>query len=130
MRDEIKIKRINQAKLQIEAEKKGYPIFNVIEENLILNKGFNLLPKKSECDLFFDIESVQDYVFPGKLEYLFGVYYEENGEKIFKPFWAHNKKEEKQSVIDFLSLQNNTLKNIQGQKFIIMHLMKLKLLKD
>ena len=36
--------------------------------------------------LFFDLEGVQDYVFPGKLEYLFGIYYEENGEKIFKPF--------------------------------------------
>ena len=53
--------------------------------------------------MFFDIEGVQDYVFPGKLEYLFGVYYEENGEKIFKPFWAHNKNEEKQSVIDFFA---------------------------
>ena len=73
-----------QAKLQIESENKGYPIFKVIEENLILNKGFNLLPKPSECDLFFDLEGVQDYVFPGKLEYLFGIYYEENGEKIFK----------------------------------------------
>ena len=72
LRDEIKIKRINQAKLQIEAENKGYPIFKVIEEYLILNKGFNLLPKPSECDLFFDLEGVQDYVFPGKLEYLFG----------------------------------------------------------
>ena len=103
LRDEIKIKRINQAKLQIEAEEKGYPIFKVIEENLILNKGFNLLPKPSECDLFFDIESVQDYVFPGRLEYLFGIYYEENGEKIFKTFWSHNKQEEKQSVIDFFN---------------------------
>ena len=103
LRDEIKIKRINQAKLQIEAENKGYPIFKVIEENLILNKGFNLLPKPSECDLFFDLEGVQDYVYPGKLEYLFGIYYEENGKKIFKPFWAHNKKEEKQSVIDFFA---------------------------
>ena len=116
LRDEIKIKRINQAKLQIEAEKKGYPIFNVIEENLILNKGFNLLPKKSECDLFFDIESVQDYVFPGKLEYLFGVYYEENGEKIFKPFWAHNKKEEKQSVIDFFEFTKQHFKKYPRAK--------------
>ena len=103
LRDETKIKLIKQAKLQIEGEEKGYPIFEIKEENLILNKGFNLLPKPSECDLFFDLEGVQDYVFPGKLEYLFGVYYEENGEKIFKPFWAHNKKEEKQSVIDFFA---------------------------
>jgi len=103
LRDETKIKLIKQAKLQIEGEEKGYPIFEIKEENLILNKGFNLLPKPSECDLFFDLEGVQDYVFPGKLEYLFGVYYEENGEKIFKPFWAHNKKEEKQSLINFFA---------------------------
>ena len=116
LRDEIKIKRINQAKLQIEAEEKGYPIFKVIEENLILNKGFNLLPKPSECDLFFDIESVQDYVFPGRLEYLFGIYYEENGEKIFKPFWAHNKKEEKQSVIDFFTFTKGHFKKYPKAK--------------
>ena len=103
LRDETKIKLIKQVKLQIEGDEKGYPIFEIKEENLILNKGFNLLPKPSECDLFFDLEGVQDYVFPGKLEYLFGIYYEENGEKIFKPFWAHNKKEEKQSLINFFA---------------------------
>jgi len=103
LRDETKIKLIKQAKLQIEGDEKGYPIFEIKEENLILNKGFNLLPKPSECDLFFDLEGVQDYVFPGKLEYLFGIYYEENGEKIFKPFWSHNKKEEKQSLINFFA---------------------------
>ena len=130
LRDEIKIKRINQAKLQIEAEEKGYPIFKVIEENLILNKGFNLLPKPSECDLFFDIESVQDYVFPGRLEYLFGIYYEENGEKIFKSFWSHNKQEEKHSVIDFFAFTKAHFKKYPKAKFIIMHRMKSKLLKD
>ncbi len=101
LREETKIERIEQAKLQIEAEKKGTPIFKPKEENFVLNKGFNLLPKESACDLFFDIEGVQDYVFPGRLEYLFGIYYEEDGEKIFKPFWAHNKKEEKKTVINF-----------------------------
>ena len=82
---------VTVTKKQIEAEKKGYPIFTINEENLHLKKGFNLLPQPSECDLFFDIESVQDHVFSGKLEYLFGVFYEENGKKIFKPFWAHNR---------------------------------------
>ena len=67
-------------------KQKGYPIFTINEENLYLKKGFNLLPQPSECDLFFDIESVQDHVFSGKLEYLFGVFYEENGKKIFKIF--------------------------------------------
>ena len=103
LKDDTKIKLINQAKLKIESEEKGYPIFDIKEENKTLNKGFNLLPEPSECDLFFDIEGVLDYVFDGKLEYLFGIYYEEGGEKIFKTFWAHNKEEERQSVIDFFS---------------------------
>ena len=45
IREEVKIKRINQAKLQIEAEKQGIPIFKPIKENFLLNKGFNLLSK-------------------------------------------------------------------------------------
>ena len=102
LKDETKIKLIDQAKLQIEAEVKGYPIFKIKEENKFLKKGFNLLPEPS-CDLFFDIEGVQDYVFSGRLEYLFGIFFEEDGKKIFKPFWAHNKQEERQSVIDFFS---------------------------
>ena len=102
LKDETKIKLIDQAKLQIESEVKGYPIFKIKEENKFLKKGFNLLPEPS-CDLFFDIEGVQDYVFSGRLEYLFGIFFEEDGKKIFKPFWAHNKQEERQSVIDFFS---------------------------
>ena len=44
----------------------------------ILEKGFNLLPENQDGDLFFDIESVQDHVVNGGLEYLFGIYYVEN----------------------------------------------------
>ena len=110
MREEVKIKRIEQAKLQIEAEKKGVPIFKYMEENFTLNKGFNLLPKPSAGDLYFDLEGVMDYVFPGRLEYLFGIYYEENGNKIFKPYWAHNKKEEKESVINFFDFTKKHFK--------------------
>ena len=116
LREEAKIKIIKQAKLQIEAEKKGYPIFNINEENLNLKKGFNLLPQPSECDLFFDIESVQDHVFSGKLEYLFGLFYVENGKKIFKPLWSHDRNEEKQSVIDFFSFTNNHFKKYPNAK--------------
>ena len=101
LRDETKIKLINQAKLQMEAEKEGTIKFKYIEKNFTLNKGFNLLPEPTQNDLFFDLEGVQDYVYEGKLEYLFGIFYEEKGEKIFKPFWAHNRQEEKKSLIKF-----------------------------
>ena len=76
LRDEVRIKLIEQAKLQLDAEKEGVPKFKYIEENYTLNKGFNLLPEPDPNDIFFDIESVQDYVYPGKLEYLFGIFFE------------------------------------------------------
>jgi len=101
LRSEISRKLIIQAKLQKEYEKTGKPVFRIYEDNLNKIKGFNLLPRKSKCDLFFDIESVPDYVVPGKLEYLFGFYYIENDKEKFKPIWAHTKKEEKNNVLKF-----------------------------
>ena len=65
LREEIKAKLIKQAKLQLEYEKTGKPKFEVIEDNINLIKGFNLLPKPSKCDLFFDLEFVPAYVVPG-----------------------------------------------------------------
>ena len=64
-------------------------------------KGFNLLPEPSECDLYFDIESVEDHIYPGGLEYLLGIYYIENGKEKFKALWSHNKEEEKKNLIKF-----------------------------
>ena len=78
----------------MDAEKEGVPKFKYIEENYTLNKGFNLLPEPDPNDIFFDIESVQDYVYPGKLEYLFWYIFEENGKK-FSCLWAHNRQDEK-----------------------------------
>ena len=116
IREEIKIKRIEQAKLQIEAEKKGIPLFEPIKENYVLNKGFNLLSEPDEHDLFFDIEGVNDNIYPNRLEYLFGLYFEEKGNKIYKSFWAHNKDEEKRSVIDFFKFTNDHFKKYPNSK--------------
>ena len=116
LKNETKIKLINQAQLQIEAEKKGFPIFKINEENRYIKKGFNLLPKPADGDLFFDIESVGDHVVKNKLEYLFGIFYKEEGKKIFKPFWAHSRNEEKQSVIDFFSFTKNHFKKYPKAK--------------
>ena len=115
IREEIKIKRIEQAKLQIEAEKKGIPLFEPIKENYVLNKGFNLLSEPDEHDLF-DIEGVNDNIYPNRLEYLFGLYFEEKGNKIYKSFWAHNKDEEKRSVIDFFKFTNDHFKKYPNSK--------------
>ena len=115
-RDEISRKLITQAKLQKEYEENGKPIFKIYEENLNKIKGFNLLPKASKCDLFFDIESVPDYVVSGKLEYLFGFYYVEDGKEKFKPMWAHTKKEEKNNVINFFDFTKKHFKKYPDAK--------------
>ncbi|MBF0185776.1 MAG: TM0106 family RecB-like putative nuclease [Magnetococcales bacterium] len=67
-------------------------------------KGFARMPQPAEGDLFFDMEG--DPLFPDGLEYLFGFYFVENGEPIFRPFWAHDHEEEKrtfQKVMDFIT---------------------------
>jgi predicted RecB family nuclease len=56
-------------------------------------KGLHVLPEPDEGDLFFDIEG--DPLYPDRLEYLFGAYYQDNGEERFRDFWAHNHGQEK-----------------------------------
>ena len=116
LKDETKIKLINQAKLQIDAHTEGVIKFKFIEENFALNKGFNLLPEPAPGDLFFDLEGVQDYVYSGRLEYLFGIFYEENEKKVFKSFWAHNRDEEKQSLIKFFEFTKTHFKKYPKAK--------------
>ena len=100
-KEEVSYRLITQAKLQKKYEKTQVPVFEVNQKNLTSLKGFNLLPEKSNCDLYFDIESVEDHVYPGGLEYLFGIYYTEEGKEKFKALWSHNKEEEKKTVIKF-----------------------------
>ena len=55
LKPQVVKKLLTQAKLQKEYQATGKPIFKVIEENLVPQRGFNLLPEPSECDLFFDL---------------------------------------------------------------------------
>ena len=100
-REEISYKLITQAKLQKDFSKTQKPIYEYIPENIISKKGFNLLPQTSQYDLYFDIESIEDHVYSGGLEYLFGIYYKEKDKSKFKAFWSHTKEQEKQTVVDF-----------------------------
>ena len=64
-------------------------------------KGFTRMPVPDDGDLFFDIEG--DLLYPNGLEYLFGVYYLKDGEKIFKPFWAYDERQEKETFKRFMA---------------------------
>ncbi|MGZ8982997.1 MAG: TM0106 family RecB-like putative nuclease [Methylotenera sp.] len=72
-------------------------VLPLIEEGV---KGFARLPEPDEGDLFFDMEGnpMQD----GGLEYLFGIYYFDNGKPVFTPFWGHDREQERQAFIEFM----------------------------
>lgn len=100
--DKTLTKLVGQAKLQVKFKNNGKMSYKILEDNDDnIRRGFYLLPEKTKCDLFFDIESVGEHIFANGLEYLFGIYYEENKEKKFKDIWAHNHEEEKKSTIQF-----------------------------
>ena len=115
-RKEISYKLVTQAKLQKEYEKTGIPIYKPNPYNLNGSKGFNLLPKPSECDLYFDIESVEDHIYPGGLEYLFGIFYIKNGKENFKALWSHNKSEEKKNLIKFFDFTKQHFEKYPNSK--------------
>lgn len=72
------------------------------------NRGFALLPKPNNGDMFFDMEG--DPYIEGGLEYLFGVGFIENGEFNFKPFWGHSRSEERKAFEDFIDWVSARLK--------------------
>ena len=78
------------------------PIFENNPLNLIGKKGFNLLPEPSACDLYFDIESVEDHTYPGGLEYLFGIYYVENekAEELLHEYVVDKARSQYEKVLD------------------------------
>lgn len=95
----------SQAILQNHQRKTSENKFEIISHSF--GKGFDRLPNLNEGDLFFDMEG--DPLFDGGLEYLFGVYYFENSKPIFKAFWGHNLKEERQAFKDFMDFIHDHL---------------------
>ncbi|WP_284255175.1 TM0106 family RecB-like putative nuclease [Pseudolysinimonas kribbensis] len=72
--------------------------------------GLAALPEPHTGDIFFDFEGDPLWTDGGggptswNLEYLFGVIEHEGGEREhFRPFWAHDRAEEKRATIDFLT---------------------------
>jgi uncharacterized protein len=66
-------------------------------------RGFARMPPPSPNDLYFDMEGYP-HVEDG-LEYLFGLYYLEQGTPVFKAFWAHSRTEERiafEQWVDFV----------------------------
>jgi len=93
-----------QARLQFSARQSGNRQLELLPQDAEMQRGFARLPKPSEGDLFFDMEG--DPLEEGGLEYLFGLYFFQNGKPEFKAFWAHSREEEKiafEAFMDFVT---------------------------
>ncbi|KTD50499.1 putative RNA helicase [Legionella rubrilucens] len=90
-----------QAKIQKESIGKARPAYRLIAHEPGKKQGLALLPPHSRHDIFFDIEG-----FPlddGGLEYLWGVaYFDDNNQRQYKDFWAHDSDQEKECFRAFI----------------------------
>jgi len=89
----------SQAGLQHQRAKTGEDIYVLIP--FPPGRGLSRIPLPDDGDLFFDMEG--DPLYPHGLEYLFGVYYLKNTEGVFRPFWAHDHEEERETFEKFMA---------------------------
>ncbi|CAH0992154.1 hypothetical protein SIN8267_02270 [Sinobacterium norvegicum] len=90
-----------QAAIQKRSAGDDIPKFEIITPAPDEKIGLALLPPQSPLDVFFDIEGYP--LDEGGLEYLWGnTYFDDNGNRQFIDFWAHNPEQEKQCFQDFI----------------------------
>ena len=87
-----------QARLQKIRDEGGSPAFELKPADP--GRGFDLMPKPSKGDLFFDMEG--DPLIEGGLEYLFGIHHARADEDRFEAFWAHSRDEEREALMKTL----------------------------
>jgi uncharacterized protein len=93
-----------QAGLQLAAEARGG---RGVEAQVIDPEGLAALPEPDAGDVFFDFEGDPLWSDDGRtwgLEYLFGVVeHRDDRREAFRPFWAHDREQEKKALLDFLT---------------------------
>lgn len=83
-----------QARLQTARRAGGPPSFEL--RPLDSTRGLALLPQPDPGDVFYDIEG--DPFYEGGLEYLHGVWFENDGIGVFQEYWAHDRAEEGEAL--------------------------------
>jgi len=89
-----------QAALQLKKRETGENQLELLPRNSSKRIGFDRLPAPDPGDLFFDMEG--DPLHEGGLEYLFGVYYMDQGKPVFSDFWGHDRQGEKAAFVAFV----------------------------
>ncbi len=92
-----------QARLQLEQD---HDPEGRVRHEVVDAAALRRLPPPSEGDVFFDFEGDPLWQEPGSavwgLEYLFGMVEVDTGEPVFRAFWAHDRTEERQALVDFV----------------------------
>jgi predicted RecB family nuclease len=93
-----------QARLQLEQE---HDPEGGVRSEVVETEPLRLMPAPSPGDVFFDFEGDPLWSERGSsvwgLEYLFGVVTVDTGAPAFHAFWAHDRVEERQALIDFVN---------------------------
>lgn len=97
---ETLLKLRGQAALQEHARRTGERKLEHLPLDPDCRRGFHRLPRPDQGDLYFDMEG--DPLEDGGLEYLFGLWFREDGHWAFKPFWAHDRVQERQAFEEFV----------------------------
>lgn len=97
-----------QARLQLLARETGKNQLELLAQDEDATRGFARLPQPNIGDLFFDMEG--DPLEEGGLEYLFGLYFFQDGKPEFKAFWGHNRSEEKRAFEAFMDFVTGWLR--------------------
>ena len=97
-----------QARLQLLARQSGEQQLELLPTEIGAFRGFARLPRPNAGDLFFDMEG--NPLEEGGLEYLFGLYFFQEGKAQFKAFWGHNRAEEKLAFEAFMDFVTNHLR--------------------
>lgn len=115
----------HQARLQLEHRRTGNHRFELLPRES--DRGFLRLPRPSAGDVFLDVEG-DPFVGEG-LTYLFGAAWEENGERKYQAWWAHDDAEEGTKfgeVMDFLIAQRSADPNVHIYHYGAMEVATLK----
>ncbi len=90
---------VAQSSLQVARRQGGKPSIELLPVSDPA-RGFHRMPAPDAGDIFFDMEG--DPFEKDGLEYLFGVRYDDGDGPRFRPFWAHDREQERRAFEDFM----------------------------
>ena len=100
----------SQASLQVRGRETGEAQVEILPVEPA--RGFLRMPKSAEGDLFFDMEG--DPLHDGGLEYLFGVFWMEDGQQRFRGIWGHDRESERIAFEQFMDFATGHLAQHPG----------------